>query len=168
MAYRNKTYVAFDGDKDIHYYYLMRAWKDNNNVDFNFYDAHDLNTALDTSTEETIKRRLRERMNNAKCFMLLVGESTRYLYKFVRWEIDLALGKNLPVIVVNLNGTKQIDYERCPPILRDELSIHVPFKQAIIVYALERWPTRHSVHRSNDVTGGRYYYQSVYDSLGIS
>ena len=50
MAYRNKTYVAFDGDKDIHYYYLMRAWKDNDNVDFNFYDAHDLNTALDTST----------------------------------------------------------------------------------------------------------------------
>ena len=26
MAYRNKTYVAFDGDKDIRYYRLMKAW----------------------------------------------------------------------------------------------------------------------------------------------
>lgn len=27
MTYSNKSYVAFDGDKDIHYYYLMKAWK---------------------------------------------------------------------------------------------------------------------------------------------
>ena len=27
MAYRNKTYVCFDGDKDMHYYRLMCAWK---------------------------------------------------------------------------------------------------------------------------------------------
>lgn len=27
MTYRNKTYVAFDGDKDIRYYRLMQAWK---------------------------------------------------------------------------------------------------------------------------------------------
>ena len=29
MSYRNKTYVAFDGDNDIKYYWLMRAWKKN-------------------------------------------------------------------------------------------------------------------------------------------
>ena len=27
MSYRNKTYVAFDGDNDIKYYWLMKAWK---------------------------------------------------------------------------------------------------------------------------------------------
>ena len=27
MAYRNKTYVAFAGDNDIHYYRLMKAWR---------------------------------------------------------------------------------------------------------------------------------------------
>jgi hypothetical protein len=52
MAYRNKTYVTFDGDSDIRYYNLMKAWRQNDNTDFNFYDAHDLNTALDTSSIE--------------------------------------------------------------------------------------------------------------------
>ena len=52
MAYRNKVFVSFDGDKDIHYYRLMRAWKQNDNTSFDFLDAHDINTALDTSTEE--------------------------------------------------------------------------------------------------------------------
>lgn len=42
MAYQNKTYVAFDGDRDIHYYRLMKAWRQNNNIYFNFMDAHDL------------------------------------------------------------------------------------------------------------------------------
>lgn len=77
MAYRNKTYVAFDGDTDIKYYRTMQMWKQNDNTDFNFYDAHDLNNAMDTSTEETIKRKLRERMSNSKVFVLLVGEGTR-------------------------------------------------------------------------------------------
>ncbi len=27
MAYRNKTYVCFDGDSDIHYYHLMGTSK---------------------------------------------------------------------------------------------------------------------------------------------
>ena len=39
MAYRNKVYVCFDGDTDIKYYNLMKAWKQNDNTNFNFYDA---------------------------------------------------------------------------------------------------------------------------------
>ena len=167
MAYRNKTYVAFDGDKDIYHYYLMKAWKSNQQVDFNFYDAHDINAARDTSNEQTIKRRLRERMSNAKCFVLLVGEGTRYLYRFVRWEIQLAVDSSLPVIVVNLNNTKKMDDSRCPPILRDELAIHIPFKQSIMEYALSNWPNSHSTHRRNGEDGPHYYKQSVYDDLGI-
>ena len=66
MAYRNKTYVAFDGDKDIRYYHLMKAQKQSDKTDFNFYDAHDLNTARDSSQEESIKRQLREFWNNEK------------------------------------------------------------------------------------------------------
>src|SRR5690606_6853185 len=49
MAYRNKTYIAFDGDSDIRYYRLMKAWSANEHFDFEFHDAHDLNTARDSS-----------------------------------------------------------------------------------------------------------------------
>lgn len=118
MAYRNKTYVAFDGDNDIHYYRTMKMWKQNDKSDFNFFDAHDLNNARDTSSEDTIKRRLRERLSNSKVFVLLVGDGTRYLYKFVRWEIEQAVKLNLPIIVVNLpqdagqEGERQVDFER--------------------------------------------------------
>ena len=42
MAYRNKTYVAFDGDNDMRYYQLMKAWKQKDSTSFNFHDAHDI------------------------------------------------------------------------------------------------------------------------------
>ena len=58
MAYRNKTYVCFDGDTDMSYYRLMQAWHQNDRSPFSFYNAHDLNTARDTSQEESIKRQL--------------------------------------------------------------------------------------------------------------
>jgi hypothetical protein len=169
MAYRNKTYVAFDGDTDIKYYNLMKAWKQNDNTDFNFYDAHDLNTALDTSSEETIKRRLRERMENSKVFVLLVGNNTKNLRKpYVRYEIDHAINYyKIPIIVVNLNGLKKCDSNLCPPTARDALSIHIPFGQKILQYALENWTGEHYIHVSKGEYGAYYYNDSVYTNLEL-
>jgi hypothetical protein len=169
MAYRNKTYVAFDGDSDIRYYNLMKAWKQNDNTDFNFYDAHDLNTALDTSSEETIKRRLRERMENSKVFVLLVGNNTKDLRKpYVRYEIDHAINYyKIPIIVVNLNGLRKCDSNLCPPAARDALSIHIPFGQKILQYALENWTSEHYTHVNKDENDAYYYKDSIYTSLGL-
>ncbi|WEB81024.1 TIR domain-containing protein [Vagococcus lutrae] len=166
MVYRNKTYVAFDGDKDMRYYNLMKAWKQSDNTDFNFYDAHDLNTARDSSQEESIKRQLRERMANSKVFVLLIGESTKYLTKFVKWEIELAIKKELPIICVNLNGSRKSD-NLCPNSLNEYLSIFIPFGSKIMQYALENWPTWEAKYRQNGDSGHYYYKQAVYDSLGV-
>lgn len=167
MAYRNKTYVAFDGDEDINDYRLLRAWKNNDNIDFDFYDAHDLNSARDTSQEESIKNQLRKRFDDSKLFILLVGEHTRYLRKFVPWEIDQALRRQLPIIVVNLNGKRALDRDRCPTKLQNELAIHIPFKAAILNYAVKNWPSSEAKHRSEGETGSFYYLDSVYTDLGL-
>ena len=168
MAYRNKVFVSFDGDNDIRYYRLMKAWKQNDNIPFNFFDAHDLNTALDTSTEQTIKRRLRERLRNTKVFVVLIGAKTRFLYRFVRWESEQALELGLPIIAVNLNGTRQQDEDLCPPIIRGELAIHISFNAAILQHALEQWPAQHKNLYEKGGSGNYYYRKSVYDSFGLS
>ena len=165
MPYRNKTYVAFDGDNDIHYYRLMCAWKQNDNTRFNFFDAHDLNYARDTSLEESIKRQLRERLDNSKTFVLLIGEKTRYLRKFVPWEIDQALRCNLPIICVNINGKRSQDESTCPSRLRNELAIYISFNARILQHALENWPAKHSELRPGN--GPYYYKESVYHRLGL-
>lgn len=166
MAYTNKTYVAFDADNDIRYYRLMQAWKQNDNTSFNFYDAHDLNNVR-VYSEESIKRNLLERLRNTKVFILLVGDNTKYLYKFVRWEIEQAINRDLPIIVVNLNGKRTKDSNLCPSVLDDELSLHVSFNQKIIEKALSSWETSHRKHRSESSDGAYVYDENIYKSLGL-
>ena len=167
LAYRNKTYVAFDADNDIRYYYLMTAWKQNDNTSFSFHDAHGIRPSREWSSEETIKRNLRERLKNSKMFVCLIGEHTRYMYKFVRWEIETAMALGIPRIGCNLNGTRIVDTERCPPILRESLSLHVSFNGKIIQYALEDWAHDHWQKLRQGKTGGFYYRPAVYERLGL-
>ena len=166
MAYRNKVYISMDADNDLHYYYLMKAWKQNDNTPFNFYDAHDINTILDKS-EESIKKGLQERFRNTKVFVLLVGEHTRYLYKYVRWEIEEALKRELPCIVVNLNGKRTMDSERCPAIIRDELAIHISYNAKILQYALENWPNSYKIKKKKEERGAYYYTKETYERLEL-
>lgn len=166
MAYRNKTYIAFDGDNDMKHYRLMTAWAAHPDYSFSFNNAHDLNTARDTSQEESIKRQLRERFANSRLFIVLIGDRTKFLTKFVRWEMEEALRLDLPIIGVNLNGSHSRD-DLCPPTIRAELAIYVPFGQKIIEHAMAKWPTSHANHRAKGETGPYFYKDATYKSLGL-
>ncbi len=147
MAYKNKIYVALDYDEDSRYYNLMKAWKQFDGSEFPFYDAHVINNIKRDSCEETIKRRLRERLDNSKMFILLNGEKTRFKHKYVRWEIEQALKRDLPIIVLNLNGKQQIDYNLCPAILHKELALHLNFKKDYIALFIKKWQEQHYIKK---------------------
>lgn len=139
MSYKNKTYVIFDADTDIRSYRLMQAWKANQKIDFNFYDAHDINNLWSRSNELTIKRKLRERMLNTKQVIVLVGENTRNLHRFVRWEMELAIELDLPIVAVNLDNSNDAT-TKTPPILKNSAYfINVPFEIKKIKYALDNF-----------------------------
>lgn len=166
MSYKNKVYVSMDADNDLKYYNLMKAWKQNDNSEFNFYDAHDINTILDKS-EESIKAGLQERFRNTKVFVLLVGEHTKYLYKYVRWEIEQAIKREIPCIVVNLDGKRSMNSDKCPALIRDNLAIHISFNAKILQYALENWPSSYEQYKKEGKSGAYYYKESVYKELGL-
>jgi hypothetical protein len=156
MSYKNKTYVMFDADTDIGIYRLMTAWKANDNIDFNFHNAHELNNLRSTASEEQIKRKLRERLNNTKQAILLVGENTKNLYKFVRWEIEVALSMDIPVIAVNLCKSNSATV-RTPPILKnDAYFVSVPFEQSKIKYALDNFPSEYHSNKSEAPSSRNY------------
>ncbi len=165
MSYKNKTYVIFNGD-DIHYYRLMQAWKENDNVDFDFNDAHDIGGIRDDSEEATVKKHLKERFANSKQVIVLVGENTKYKYKYVRWEIEAAQDLELPIVVVNLNCKRKIDNDLCPTILKDCLAVHISYNRDIIKYALDYWPDFHASNKDTKFTP-HSYKESVYDELGL-
>lgn len=167
MGYRNKTYVIFDGDKDKWAYAYMKGWKSNENCDFNFHDAHTLaELGSNAQSEDYIKKALRERFKSAKQVIVLIGESTKGLYRFVKWELEVSLSLDLPIIAVNLNDKRIMDSDRCPPIIRNTYTVHVPYKMAIIQHALDQFPNEFS-RRAVGSAGPREYNSDVYKNLGI-
>lgn len=166
MAYRNKTYIAFDGDNDMHYYRLMTAWAANDKFEMNFVNAHDLNSARDTSEEESIKRQLRERFANSKLFVVLIGKGTWRLTKFVKWELETACRLELPIIGINLNGSRRQD-DLCPSAIESALAIYVPFSEKIVTHAMNNWPADDAQYRQQGKTGPFHYVDKFYSDLGL-
>jgi len=166
MGYRNKTYVIFDADNDMWAYRFMLGWRSLEHLDFDFHDAHDLNTITDRANEETVKRRLRERFANAKQVILIVGNNTKNLFRFVRWEIETDLNLNLPIIVTNLNGKRSMDADLCPPLLRGKDAVHVAFKMKIIKHAMDNFFDGYVTLYAGRADNWNYN-DEVYRSLGL-
>jgi hypothetical protein len=160
--------VIFDGDNDIWAYAFMKGWKANPHCDFDFRDAHDIRPltgrALDVNY---IKSRLRERFRNAKQVIVLIGESTRHLYRFVRWEIEVALDLGLPILAVNLNGSRTLDPSLCPPILQGKCVLHVPFRMSAVKTALDVFPDYFRNQARGRGATDLSLAPEVYTSLGI-
>lgn len=161
MSYRNKTYIIFDADNDMNYYRLMTAWKENEKIEFNFHNAHDLNNLRNGSNEETIKRKLRERMINSKQAIVLVGDYTKNLYTFVKWEIEIALEMDIPIIAVNIDKANT-STGKTPPILKkDAYFLNVPFELEKIKYALDNFPSSYAQNKSNAPSSIRYNWDNI-------
>jgi hypothetical protein len=169
MSYRNKTYVAF-ASEDISSYRLMEAWRDNDKIDFSFYDAHDLYESRDTSKPETIKRNLRERMKNAKQIVLLGSPNARTKggdgKSFLAYELEVAQELALPIVVAHLDGSRSGNWKNYPKPLADNdyYTMSVSFQVAIIKHALDNYA---SAFASSTQTGERIYKSEVYTALGL-
>jgi hypothetical protein len=169
MGYRNKTYVAF-ASEDIAKYRLMEAWKANENIDFDFFDAHDLFVSRDTSKPETIKRNLRERLKNAKQIVLLGSKDGKRKggdgVSFLAHEIEVIMEFNLPVVIANLDGDRKVDESFIPAPLLDAkyYTLSVSFQPKIIMHALDNYAVTFA---ASDKKGPHQYPEKTYSDLGL-
>lgn len=173
MAYRNKTYVCF-ASEDIVQYRMMMAWRANEHIDFNFYDAHETAPVRVTSERETVRRRLRERLSNTKQAVLLLGDKTRAVAgnseRFLHYELEVLLKLGLPIVVANLNQSRTIQTSMLPHVLDSTYyTISTSFQPKIIQYALDEYvPVFQSNLSSRTPKSGPHFYKPhVYEKLGL-
>lgn len=153
-----RTFVSFSST-DIHCYRLMLAWKENQHIDFNFMNCQ-LAQEINSENEVYIKRKCRERIEMAGTFAVLIGQDTRSKHKYVRWEMEVALEKKCRIIGINLDGSRRMVEQTCPPIIRNVGAIFVPFSPRIVAHALGNWTMQ-----PDDAW---YYKDEVYKQLGYN
>lgn len=158
MAYRNGTYIAFHAEgktdptaSDIRYYRMMKAWHVHDDIDFKFVNSHDKVAAVrDSSSKQTIMRSLRERLDNSKNMVLIIGPTTKNDADFVPYEIAYAIDTcKIPIIATYTEYTSILNpgshRHEWPAALAARIDantakvIHIPFKQAVIDTAIKQF-----------------------------
>ena len=184
MAYRNGTYIAFDGqgttnptESDLKYLGLLRSWNQNEKYKLHFSDSH-LKTysVLDNSKRETLENRLMERMRDSKNMLLILSNSTNYDRGMLNFEIEKAVDLyKLPIIVAYTGCDYVLDSStyasRWPKALEERIdngtvkAIHIAFKEKAIMRAINQFSVRST---GDDVlTDPRHTYsKSDYISWG--
>lgn len=152
MVYKTKTYVAFDAGNDMNYYNTLKMWSNNIKIGFSLNNAHDLKSARDSSLAESIKRSLRERIQASKIMILIVGKETYRHIKFVKYEIDYAKSRNIPIILTVVDdGVLPKSWFTDYPV------IQVPFKLEKINLAMGDWPSKFVQHQKKGDVGIWHY-----------
>jgi hypothetical protein len=151
-----RTFVGFSST-DISKYWLLRAWKKSENIEFDFCDCQ-LREELNSENEEYIKRKCRDRLDMAGTYIMLIGEDTRHKHKYVRWEAEIAIEKECRIIAVNLDQWRTVNESTCPLVIRNVGAVFIPFSAKIINHAL-----KHFVRKQRDYC---YYTDEFYKQLG--
>lgn len=163
MAYRNGTYVAFHAngtseptESDMKYYRLLQAWHEHEDHEFSIINSHDKTAAVrDSSSRDTLRRRLRERLANSKNLLLILGKTTKFDTDWIPFEIECAVDDyDLPIIVaytayaaVPSNSSQEEIRDWWPAALAQRIdsgaarTMHISFKQKPIHDALSRFDT---------------------------
>ena len=181
MAYRNGTYVAFHAEgtsdpteTDMKYYRLLTAWHKNDGIDFDMINSHEKTSAVrDTSKRQTLIARLKERLNNSKNMVLIIGETTRLDNDWVPFEIQYAVDScEIPIIATYPGCDIILEPNKLQPLwplaLKNRIEkksarvIHVPFKKEPLKAAISKFS------HDNLPKGGRSFWtEEVYRDWGL-
>lgn len=160
-----KIFVSYERESAWNYYLLMRAWQQADGTPFPFVDM--IYGAPLQNTREEYERRLLSVLEDCNVFLLLLGDRTKFSDRVIKCELRAAIGEALPIIVVNLNGSRERDALRVPSELSSYLSVHIGFAPQILQHALANWPGFVQEKQNAGETGFYYYSSEVYRGLGL-
>ncbi|MFC4348849.1 TIR domain-containing protein [Kordiimonas lipolytica] len=183
MAYRNGTYIAFDGlgqtdpsKSDFRYYSTIQAWSSKKHIEFKFVNSHEKTYAVrDSSQRSTLESRIRERLAKSKNCLVILSDKTRSSGSMLSYEIEQAVDRyELPLIITypgfNIVSKPILLKNRWPEALTERVhqetayAIHIPFKKGAILDSISQF----TVH-ANALTGPLNFYSAkAHSELGCT
>lgn len=184
MAYRNGTYVAFDGNDttnpaegDMKYYGLLQAWNKSKSNILNFSDSHKKTYQVrDSSTIQTLQNRLLERMRSSKNMLIIISPDTSWDRGMLNFEIEKAVDYyEIPLIIAYVGYQSILAPQELRSLWPKALTIridngtakciHIPFKEKAIMSAISQFSV-HSTGENILTSSLTCYTRETYSSWG--
>ncbi len=167
MAFSGKIYVAFDAAKDTNEYEKFVQFKQSDSTPYNFYDGSMFLKELDKTPDDVLKEKMQKNMDAADIVVILLSKTVKSMRRFVKWQVEYAIHQAKPIIAINPNRIRSVDYDVCPTILKSSLSLHIPYNERVFELAVMNWPSSDKEHRKNEkeLKKTYKYANSVYEEV---
>lgn len=165
MSYNGKIYVAYDALNDAKARKALNAFKTSDGKSFNFYDGAEYAKLLDVETDDSLKAKIQKNMDGASIVLVVLSKTLKSMRRFSKWQVEYAICKEMPIIVLNNSRIRAIDNDITPTILKNHLCLYIPNDEKALELACLNWPKSNTLHIQNgDKTPYRYDYD-VYKEL---
>lgn len=162
-----KIYVAFDGNNDLEYYNKLKEFKDSEGNHFSLMDGYEFYPLMDKVSDDELKAQVVSKVNEADIVLVLMGPTTKSMRRYIRWQVEGAINLGKPIIVLNENNIRAVDFDKCPAMIKKALTLHISFNETILECALENWPRMHQAFASKEKKGMFKFPTEVYTHLGL-
>ena len=165
MGYKGKIYVAFNALNDMNMYKALEAFEQEDGSKFNFYNGAQFANLLDKENDDVLKNKIQKNMDGSDLVVVLLSKTLKSMRRFSKWQVEYAINKQMPIIALNNNALRGVDYDIMPTILKNHLCLIVPNDPKALELACYNWPNSAKEHyQNNDKTPYRYDYE-VYKEL---
>lgn len=165
MGYSDKIYVIYDSLANASAYKALKEFKQSDGTNFNFYDGIKYLKSLDKVSDDELKAAIFENMNEASAVIVLLSKNVKSMRKFIKWQIEYAVNEKKVLMSMNCNRLRSLDYDVTPAILKNKLSLFLPYDEKALELALTNWPKSFKEHLENGDTGPYRYDMDVYYDL---
>lgn len=160
-------YVAIDASNDIKYYEEFKSLLRTSDEHFNIFDSIDYFKQLDKNPDDEVKFKIQKNLERADIVVVLLTKTFKSMRKFSKWQLEHAINIGKPIIAINPNRIRSVDYDVCPTILKTHLSLHIPYDIKALEVAVKYWPASHAEHMKNEKEQRKIYKyaESVYNQI---
>ena len=160
-------YVAFDASNDIKYYQEFKSLLRSSQEHYNVFDSVDYFKELDKNPDDVVKFKIQKNLERADIVIVLLTKTYKSMRKFSKWQLEHAINIGKPIIAVNPNRIRSVDYDVCPTVLKTRLSLHIPYDIRALETAIKYWPDSHYEHMKSEKEQRKIYKyaNSVYEQI---
>lgn len=137
---KKQVCVSFDYTNDKQYYYTLKMWDANDNIDFSFGDCTP--SEIQSESVSRIKAVLTQKIDAASCLLVIVGKEANKTHPdseeigYTNWQnYEIAKAKELKKRLVAVKISK--DYESPSELMNSGASWAMSFTEDAIVKALK-------------------------------
>lgn len=139
-------YVIFDIKNDIKHYDDFKTMMHHYaKATYNFYDSFVSNNEADNISDSELKYKIEKNLLSADLVIVLLAKTMKRASKFIKWQLECAIAEKKPIIAVNPNMLRSIDYDVCPLLLKKNMALYLPYDEDVIGLAVDTWPEKHAL-----------------------